>query len=56
MENHPARDTPLDRSGFVKTEVDPRGCPQNVDDPLKICRAHKWRFRFQHDSGSLGEG
>ena len=46
MEDHPARDTPLDRTGFVKTEVDPRGRPQNVNDLLKTGRAHQRRFRL----------
>ena len=26
-QDHPARDAPPDCSGFVKTEVDRRGCP-----------------------------
>ena len=51
MEHHPARDTPLDRSGFVKTEVDPRGRPQNLEDLLKIGSAHQRRLRLQHGGG-----
>ena len=54
MEDHPARNTSLDRSRFVKTDVDPRGCPQNLDDLLKIGCAHKRRFRLQHGRGSFG--
>ena len=46
MEDHPARDTPPDRSGFVKTEVDRRGRPQNLNDLLKIGGACPQWFRI----------
>ena len=39
VEDHPARDTPLDRSDFIETEVDRRGSRQNLEDLLKISRA-----------------
>ncbi len=51
LEDQAARDAPLDRSGFVKTEVDPRGRPQNLEDLLKIGRAHQRRLRLQHGGG-----
>ena len=54
LEDHPARDAPLDRSGFVKTEVDPRGRPQNLEDLLKIGRARQRRLHLQHAGGPLG--
>jgi hypothetical protein len=51
LEDHPAPDAPLDRSGFVKTEVDARGRPQNLEDLLKIGRAPQRRLRLQHGGG-----